>query len=48
MSYDLMVFDPTVAPKERKDFMKWYAQLHIPAYREQPFRRNVNTNSGLT
>ncbi|WP_154223539.1 hypothetical protein [Marinicella rhabdoformis] len=26
MSYDLMVFDPTVAPKERKDFMKWYAQ----------------------
>ena len=26
MSYDLMVFEPTVAPKERKDFMQWYAQ----------------------
>ena len=24
MSYDLMVFDPLVAPKERKEFMKWY------------------------
>lgn len=26
MSYDLMVFEPTVAPKGRKDFMRWYAQ----------------------
>ena len=26
MSYDLMVFEPTVAPKERKEFMEWYAQ----------------------
>lgn len=26
MSYDLMVFEPAVAPKERKDFMQWYAQ----------------------
>jgi hypothetical protein len=26
MSYDLMVFEPTAAPKERKEFMKWYAQ----------------------
>ena len=24
MSYDLMVFDPLVAPKERKEFMEWY------------------------
>ena len=24
MSYDLMVFEPTAAPKERTDFMKWY------------------------
>jgi len=26
MSYDLMVFEPTVAPVERKDFMEWYFQ----------------------
>ena len=26
MSYDLMVFEPTVAPKQRSDFMQWYAQ----------------------
>ncbi|WP_211831186.1 hypothetical protein [Kistimonas asteriae] len=26
MSYDLMVFEPTVAPQERKKFMEWYAQ----------------------
>ena len=26
MSYDLMVFEPTVAPKERKEFMQWYAR----------------------
>jgi len=26
MSYDLMVFEPTAAPKERKDFMQWYSQ----------------------
>lgn len=26
MSYDLMVFEPTAAPKERKEFMQWYAQ----------------------
>ncbi|RUO29571.1 hypothetical protein [Aliidiomarina soli] len=25
MSYDLMVFEPTAAPKERKEFMAWYA-----------------------
>lgn len=24
MSYDLMVFEPTVAPKERQQFLKWY------------------------
>ena len=24
MSYDLMVFEGTVAPKNRSDFMKWY------------------------
>ena len=24
MSYDLMVFEKTVAPKNRKDFMVWY------------------------
>jgi hypothetical protein len=23
-------------------------QVHIPAHREQPFRRNVNTHSGST
>lgn len=27
MSYDLMVFDANVAPKERKAFIKWYDQL---------------------
>lgn len=26
MSYDLMVFEPSVAPKDRKEFMQWYAQ----------------------
>jgi len=26
MSYDLMVFDPTVAPRACKDFMAWYKQ----------------------
>lgn len=25
MSYDLMVFDPTAAPRTRKEFMAWYA-----------------------
>ncbi len=24
MSYDLMVFDPTVAPRDREAFMAWY------------------------
>jgi hypothetical protein len=24
VSYDLMVFDPEVAPKRREDFLKWY------------------------
>jgi hypothetical protein len=24
MSYDLMVFDPEAAPKDRESFMKWY------------------------
>jgi len=24
MSYDLMVFEPTVAPTDRSEFMKWY------------------------
>lgn len=26
MSYDLMVFEPTAAPKDRKQFMKWYRE----------------------
>lgn len=26
MSYDLMVFEPTAAPRERHDFMLWYEQ----------------------
>jgi hypothetical protein len=26
MSYDLMVFDPSKAPRERKAFMDWYEQ----------------------
>lgn len=26
MSYDLMVFEPTAAPRTRQDFMAWYAQ----------------------
>ncbi|WP_010504050.1 hypothetical protein, partial [Paenibacillus elgii] len=26
MSYDLMVFEPSSAPKERKAFMDWYEQ----------------------
>jgi hypothetical protein len=26
MSYDLMVFEPTVAPRERSDFLRWYEQ----------------------
>jgi hypothetical protein len=25
MSFDLMVFDPAVAPRERAEFMQWYA-----------------------
>lgn len=30
MSYDLMVFEKTKAPKTRKEFMKWYLSLiHI-------------------
>ena len=24
MSYDLMVFDPSVAPRDRKEFLDWY------------------------
>ena len=24
MSYDLMVFDPAAAPREREEFMQWY------------------------
>ncbi len=24
MSYDLMVFDPSAAPRDRPDFMRWY------------------------
>jgi hypothetical protein len=24
VSYDLMVFDPTVAPRDRHDFLQWY------------------------
>lgn len=27
MSYDLLVFDPAVAPRERTEFMMWYRQL---------------------
>lgn len=26
MSYDLMVFEPSAAPKSREEFMVWYAQ----------------------
>ncbi len=26
MSYDLMVFDPSSAPRERRQFMEWYAE----------------------
>lgn len=26
MSYDLMVFEPSVAPRERQKFMEWYQQ----------------------
>ncbi len=26
MSFDLMVFDPAAAPRDRASFMKWYAQ----------------------
>ena len=26
MSYDLMVFEPTAAPRTRKEFMAWYGQ----------------------
>ena len=26
MSYDLMVFDPAVAPRERAEFLEWHAQ----------------------
>ena len=26
MSYDLMVFEPSAAPRARKDFMAWYKQ----------------------
>lgn len=27
MSYDLMVFEPDAAPRNRADFMKWYVEL---------------------
>ncbi|MBE1526464.1 hypothetical protein GGC65_000920 [Sphingopyxis sp. OAS728] len=27
MSYDLMVFDPAVAPRDRARFMAWYGEL---------------------
>ncbi|MBD3747716.1 MAG: hypothetical protein IE932_16060 [Sphingopyxis terrae] len=27
MSYDLMVFDPAVAPRDRAGFMSWYGEL---------------------
>lgn len=26
MSYDLMVFEPTAAPRDRKQFMEWYQE----------------------
>jgi len=26
MSYDLMVFEPSVAPRDRAQFMEWYHQ----------------------
>ena len=26
MSYDLMVFDPAAAPRERNDFLRWYEE----------------------
>ncbi|MBW8809545.1 MAG: hypothetical protein JF591_12065 [Lysobacter sp.] len=31
MSYDLMVFDPGVAPRDRSEFLRWYrAQVQWP------------------
>lgn len=43
MSYDLMVFDQTVAPRDRAAFMAWYHRLT-----EWEERRDYNSPEGMT
>lgn len=46
MSYDLMVFEPTVAPKERKEFMEWYDQQAEWA-EDHSYQDHAVTTTGL-
>ncbi|WP_127112476.1 hypothetical protein [Shimia sediminis] len=43
MSYDLLVFDPKIAPRDRTDFMSWYGNL--TKWEEQ---RDYNSPIGMT
>lgn len=43
MSYDLLVFNPEVAPRDRKEFMSWYQEL--TKWGED---RDYNSPDGLT
>jgi len=43
MSYDLLVFDPKMAPRDRTSFMTWYNDL--TAWDE---RRDYNSPDGMT
>lgn len=43
MSYDLLVFDPEIAPRDRSDFMTWYGNL--TKWEEQ---RDYNSSIGMT
>jgi hypothetical protein len=54
MSYDLMVFDPAAAPRERDDFLRWYdAQTEwteghitlVPIYAQNMLTPNVVARS---
>ncbi|MEP3635976.1 MAG: hypothetical protein ABJN14_01780 [Paracoccaceae bacterium] len=43
MSYDLMVFDPEVAPQDRDSFMEWYEDV---AQWDEP--RDYDVSDGMT
>lgn len=43
MSYDLLVFDPEIAPRDRSDFMAWYSNL--TKWEE---KRDYNSPDGMT